>query len=355
MADAWYAILALLLGAYVVLDGFDLGAGAIHRFVARTDEERRSVLASIGPFWDGNEVFLLAAGGALFVAFSSVLAVALSGLYLAVIVVLWTMLLRGISIELRSHLRDGVWRAFWDTVFQLSSGGLALLLGVALGNVLRGFPLEADGYFELELFSLSSPAQARGVVDGYTLTVGVLGLLVLAAHGARFVAMRTEGAVRDRATRLANRVMVPIALGWAAVTALTWRYAPADIAEVRLRPLAVVLLVAALVAFFLGWRWSRSGRLQAAFVASCVFLLSLLGLAATTTYPVLLGSTNQAVASMTIANSANPGPSLAAGLHWWWLAALLVAAYFANLFRIHRGRATAYGEGGDEPTQGGGA
>jgi cytochrome d ubiquinol oxidase subunit II len=138
MVELWYAIVALMLTAYVVLDGFDLGAGALHLFVARTDTERRQVLAAIGPYWDGNEVWLLASGGALLVAFPKALAVGLSGFYLAIFFLLWTLLLRGISIEFRSHVEAPLWRAFWDAVFGCASGLLAILFGAALGNLLRG-------------------------------------------------------------------------------------------------------------------------------------------------------------------------------------------------------------------------
>ena len=347
MADAWFAIVALLLAAYVVLDGFDLGAGAIHRIVARTDEERRAVISAIGPFWDGNEVFLLAAGGALFVAFSKVLAVVLSGLYLAVVLVVWALLLRGIALELRSHLRDGLWRTFWDAVLQLSSAGIALLLGVALGNVLRGFPLQSDGYFSLDLFSLDSPRRALAVVDGYTFSTGVLGLMVIAAHGARFLATRTEGALRDRCARLANGMALPIAAAWAIITWLSWVYAPAAVGSFPSRPLAQVLLAVAVVALTVSWERGRSGHARAAFLGSSLLVLALIGLAAASVYPVLLRSTRPDMPSMTVQSSASPDVSLAAGLRWWLVAAALVVGYFVNLFRVHSGRAVPYGEGGD--------
>jgi cytochrome d ubiquinol oxidase subunit II len=355
MADVWFAIVSLLLAAYVVLDGFDLGAGAIHRIVARNDEERRAVIRAIGPFWDGNEVFLLAAGGALFVAFSKVVAAALSGLYLAVVLVLWALLLRGMALELRSHLRDELWRAFWDVVFQLSSAGVALLLGVSLGNVLRGFPLERDGYFALDLFSLRSPRLARAVVDAYTLSTGVLGVLVLGAHGGRFLAMRTEGALQGRCTRLANGCMPSIAVAFVIVSWLSWRYAQGAVVSFPSRPLAQVLLAAAAAAFALSWERGRSGHPRAAFLASALLVLALIGLAAASVYPVMLRSTSPDVPSMTVTSAASPDASLAAGLQWWILSAVLVVGYFANLFRVHTGTAGAYGEGGEHDVQAGNA
>src|SRR5882762_6489616 len=153
MQMLWFGLASATLAIYVVLDGFDFGAGALHVWVARNDRERRQVLAAIGPFWDGNEVWLLATGGALFVAFPQVLAAGLSGFYFAIMLVLWCLILRGIAIEFRSHVRDPLWRAFWDATFALASTLLAVFFGAALGNLLRGLPLDSRGWFGLALFT----------------------------------------------------------------------------------------------------------------------------------------------------------------------------------------------------------
>jgi cytochrome d ubiquinol oxidase subunit II len=334
MADLWYALVATLLTAYVVLDGFDLGAGALHRVVARTDDERRAVLGAIGPYWDGNEVFLLAAGGTLFAAFSRALAVGLSGLYLAVFLLLWALVLRGISIEFRSHLRDGMWRAVWDAVFQGSSAALALLLGVALGTVVRGYPFGADGWFTLELFSLASPREARGIIDGYTLAVGLFAEAALVAHGGRFLAWKTEGALAERSLRAAE-IAQGVTVGlWVAVTALSWAYAPAVTAGFVARPLAWAALAVAVGAMAAARVLGRRGRHRDAFVASAGFLGALLAMVAVAAWPVLVRDVGGA-RSLTVATARNAEASLAAGLRWWFFAAALVAGYFVNLFRLH--------------------
>src|SRR2546422_7524285 len=147
METLWFIIVALMLTAYVVLDGFDLGAGVIYLIVAKTSKERRTVLRSIGPVWDGNEVWLLAAGGTLYFAFPALYASAFSGFYLPLMMVLWLLILRGISIEFRSHIEAPVWMQFWDAIFCLSSLLLAVFYGAALGNVVRGVPLDEKGYF----------------------------------------------------------------------------------------------------------------------------------------------------------------------------------------------------------------
>src|SRR5512140_7900 len=187
MATAWFILLGFMLIVYVVLDGFDLGAGILHLFVARHDDERRTVLAAIGPVWDGNEVWLLAAGGLLVFAFPRVYAVAFSGFYLPLILVLWLLVLRGVSIELRSHQANPLWRQFFDVVFALSSAVLALVLGVALGNVLRGVPIDGSGFFAAPLFTNFGHGGELGAIDWYTLSVGLFALAALGAHGAMYL------------------------------------------------------------------------------------------------------------------------------------------------------------------------
>src|SRR5205807_3265494 len=146
MEAVWFAIVSAMLTVYVVLDGFDFGVGILHRFVARNDEERRMVLAAIAPVWDGNEVWLVAAAGVLFMAFPRVYSALFSGFYLALMIVLWLLILRGIAIESRSREENPLWREFWDTTFSLSSALLAVVLGTALGNVVRGVPLNEAGF-----------------------------------------------------------------------------------------------------------------------------------------------------------------------------------------------------------------
>src|SRR6516165_2864184 len=157
MGITWFWLVAIMLTVYVLLDGFDLGAGAIHLLVAKTDQERREVFASIGPVWDGNEVWLLAAGGTLYFAFPALYASGFSGFYLPLMMVLWLLILRGISIEFRSKEANPLWQTFWDSTFSASSFMMAVVLGAALGNVIRGLPLRADGYFEGALFTDFTP------------------------------------------------------------------------------------------------------------------------------------------------------------------------------------------------------
>src|SRR5262245_54775012 len=227
MVELWYAIVALMLATYVVLDGFDFGAGALHLIVAKTDAERRQVLAAIGPYWDGNEVWLLASGGMLLVAFPKVLAAGLSGFYLAIFLLLWTLILRGISIEFRSHVEAPLWRTFWDTAFCGASALLSILFGAALGNILRGVPLGQDGWFSLALFTDFSAKSPVGILDWYTVLVAVFAYAALSAHGATFLTWKTDGPVHDRARAAGARLFLVVAVLWPLVTWATHVVHPA--------------------------------------------------------------------------------------------------------------------------------
>jgi cytochrome d ubiquinol oxidase subunit II len=344
MAELWFGIVAVMLAAYVVLDGFDLGAGALHLVLARGDAERRQILAAIGPFWDGNEVWLLASGGALFVAFPKVLASGLSGFYLAIFLVLWMLLARGISIEFRSHVRSPLWRAFWDAAFCGSSALLCILLGAALGNVVRGVPLSADGWFSLALFTDFSSRTPVGILDWYTVLVAVFTFAALAAHGAAFIAWKTGGPVRDRARRLARRWLLAVAVGWPVVTVATRAVNPGFFAGFAGRPLAWLSgllaacgLVAANVAV-------RRGRELTTFLGSCAFLAGVLAATAAGMFPVLLRDPAGA-ASITAYAAATDAAGLRVALSWFLVGLPLAIVYTSIVFRVHRGKAIPAPEG----------
>jgi len=203
METLWFIIVAVTITAYVVLDGFDIGAGTIYLFVARTDRERRTVLRAIGPVWDGNEVWLLAAGGTLYFAFPQLYASSFSGFYLPLTIVLWLLMLRAIGIEFRAHIPEEVWKSFFDGLFFVASALLAIFFGTALGNVIRGVPLNADGYFFEPLWTSWHLAENPGVLDWYTVLAGLVALCALIAHGALYVAIKTEGELSARARSVA--------------------------------------------------------------------------------------------------------------------------------------------------------
>jgi len=268
-----FVVIAGMLAVYVLLDGYDLGVATITPLVARTDREREGSMQSIGPFWNGNEVWLIATGGVLFALFPVAYAVSFSGFYLAFMVVLWLLMFRGIAMELRSHFPSAIWHQFWDACFAGSSALLIVLFGVAIGNLLRGVPLGPDGYFSGTFGEL---------LNSYALMVAALALAALALHGVAFLVMRTSGPAAERARRLVP-VLWPITLVlYIAVTAATvsergigWNWIDC-IPILSLASLGAVLLT------------SLRKRERVAFGASSLWLASLLFQAAATMYPYLL-------------------------------------------------------------------
>src|SRR5271154_3893964 len=192
-----------MIALYVLLDGFDIGVGAIYFFVTRSIEERRQVLSTIGPVWDGNEVWLLAAGGTLYFAFPLLYASSFSGFYLPLMIVLWLLMLRGIGIELRAHMQNPVWLGFFDVIFCVASVLLTIFFGAALGNVVRGVPLGADGYFFEPLWTNFRAGANPGILDWYTVLTGVMALVILTAHGSLYVAVKVDGDLNQRVRGIA--------------------------------------------------------------------------------------------------------------------------------------------------------
>jgi cytochrome d ubiquinol oxidase subunit II len=299
------------------------------------------VLAAIGPYWDGNEVWLLASGGVLFLAFPRVLASGLSGFYFAIFLVLWSLILRGIAIEFRSHLEQPVWRAAWDAVFSVSSALLPVLFGAALGNLVRGLPIGEDGWFSLALFTDFSAANPVGILDWFTVSAGVFALATLAGHGAAFLAWKTDGAVHERSRLAAIRLYGAVTVLWPVLTAATWMVNAPMLTALPQRPLAIVLLLVAIAGLANVWLGLSRRREWQAFAGSCAFLVGMLAATAACVFPVMLRSITDERWSLTVYNSSVPVESLQIALRWWVVAFPLALAYFYTLFRIHRGKAVA--------------
>jgi cytochrome d ubiquinol oxidase subunit II len=339
MPTVWYALVAFMLTAYVVLDGFDLGAGAIHLFVARNDRERRTVLRSIGPVWDGNEVWLIAAGGTLYFAFPALYASSFSGFYLPLNIVLWLLMLRAVGIEFRTHLESPVWRGFFDGAFSLASALLAVFYGAALGNVIRGVPLRPDGSFFEPLWTDFRVGAENGILDWFTTLCGALALVALTVHGALWVTYKTEGAVQQRARRVVSLLAVPLLIlaAGALVAALAVR--PQLLDNYRRYWLPGALIPAAALASFASlWRFSRRARDRAAFLGSCGFLASLLIGVAFALYPRVLPASTSDAYSLTIYNTAAGEYSLRYGVYWWSFGMLVAIGYFVLVYRMFRGK-----------------
>ena len=333
IAAIWFWLVAIMIAGYVVLDGFDLGAGIVHLFVAQNDSERRQVLRSIGPVWDGNEVWLLAGGGTLYFAFPALYSAAFSGFYLALMMVLWLLILRGISIELRSHIDSPVWRPFWDLVFGGSSALLALLFGAALGNVVRGVPLGADGFFFLPLWTDFQPGKNAGVVDWYTLLIGVASFAALTVHGSYWVATRTEGQLQQRARSAGARTWWALLALTAIISLVSFYLQPHLAAQFSAYPWGYALPALAL-AGLAGMRFYGShSRDRAAFLSSCIYLVGMLTSVTFGLFPYVLPSNVSADAGLTIFNASAAPHGLYIGLAWWIPGMILVGLYSWIVYR----------------------
>jgi len=337
MGTIWFWLVAIMIATYVLLDGFDLGAGAIHLFVAKTDEERRQVLASIGPVWDGNEVWLIAAGGTLYFAFPVLYASAFSGFYLPLMIVLWLLILRGASIEFRNHIKSVVWDPLWDFLFWGSSLLLAVFFGAALGNVVRGVPLDSSGYFFEPLWTNFGLGDETGILDWYTILVGVLALLALMMHGGLWVQMKTDGQVNTRAGKLAGRAWWGVVALTALVTAVTFRIQPQLKENFTTKPwgfLFPLLAVAGIAGVFFELR-KRDER--KAFFASCAYLMGMLTSVVFGVYPIVLPARNP-VYSLTVTTAKAGAYGLKVGLVWWVLGMILAAGYSTFVYRSFAGK-----------------
>ena len=350
MATLWFMIVAVMVAAYVVLDGFDLGAGVIYLGAARTSEERRSIMRAIGPVWDGNEVWLLAAGGTLYFAFPLLYASSFSGFYLPLMIVLWLLMLRGIGIELRAHMQNPVWLGFFDVIFCVSSLLLTIFFGAALGNVVRGVPLAADGYFFEPLWTnFRTNTGQGGAIRHPRLVHGSDGRDGAGdADRARVVVRRCE----NRRRLEPRRARTVAQWAWPVQLLLT---VVGLIATVSVRPsvldnykhhaigfLIPVLVFGALAVMMHGMLKHAD---KMAFVASALYIVGMLVGAAFALYPVVLPSNNDPARNLTIYNTAAGEHGLTVGLTWWVLGVILALGYFTLLFRMFKGKVGAEGEG----------
>lgn len=341
MPTLWFALIALTLTVYVVLDGFDLGTGIVHFLVTRKEGERRLVLHSIGPVWDGNEVWLLAAGGSLYFAFPALYAVSFSGFYLPLMMVLWLLILRGCSIEFRNHVANEVWRPFWDGIFCLSSLLLAIFFGAALGNVVRGVPLDGSGRFFEPLWVDFRPGPAAGILDWYTVLVGVGALAALTMHGARWVALKTPEPIAGRARGVARLASVASVAVVAGITWCTLKLQPQVLLNLKSHPWGYGFPLLALSGIAMSWFYGERKRDAAAFVGSSAFLAGMLASAAFGIYPYVLPSILSPRYGLTVANAAAPDYGLRIGLTWWLIGMALAAGYVIFAYRRFAGRVSA--------------
>ncbi|MHB8869369.1 MAG: cytochrome d ubiquinol oxidase subunit II [Thermoleophilia bacterium] len=322
----WYALIGVLLAGYAVLDGFDLGVGVLYPFLPRDEAERRILRRSIGPVWDGNEVWLLTAGGALFAAFPPVYATVFSGFYLALILVLVGLIFRAVSLEFRAH--DPAWARVWDAAFAGGSAVPALLFGVAAGNLVRGLPLSEDGEFAGTFFTLLNP---------FALLVGVLGLAMFAAHGAAWISYKSTGALRDRAARVRSVTHWLFTALLVAVTIAATVAAPEHVRSNLTEPLgwvALALLLGGLAYARLGMVRDRD---RGAFLGSALGIVGLVGLWAVGSFPYLVLGLDGGPGLSAYTESSSD-LALTVMLVVVLIGLPVVLAYTALVYRVFRGR-----------------
>ncbi len=335
MATIWFCLLVWMLATYVVLGGCDLGVGIVHFLVGRNAEERSQVVRTIRPVWKPNEVWLVAAAGTMFMAFPAAMAISFSGFYLALMIVLWLLICRGLGIELRYQMPDRMWEQFWDVALSAASLLLALCLGAALGNVVRGVPLNAERVFFEPLWTDFRVGDETGLLDWYTVLVGITAVVALAHHGALWLDTYTDGDVKRRANRLAARLWVTLIALLIGLDAASFAVRTDLDDHLRARPWGVVFPVLALAGLVASSVFRRQSRTRDAFLASCASLYGMVATAAIGAYPYILPARNPAF-GLTVEEAAAPSDGLVTALYWWIPGILLVFRYFAYVYARRR-------------------
>jgi cytochrome d ubiquinol oxidase subunit II len=341
MGFIWFWLVAVMIVGYVVLDGFDLGVGVLHLFLPRTEAERKASLHSIGPVWDGNEVWLLAGGGTLYFAFPLLYASAFSGFYLPLMIVLWLLILRGVSLELRNHIDVGVWSSLLDGVFGLASALLAIFYGAALANVLRGVPLQPDGYFFLPLWTNWQPGVHPGILDWYTVIGGLVALIALTLHGGLWLTIKVSNQLEQRACKIINPLLLILILLTIVSLIATIAVRPASLDNYYRYPVTFIVPVGVIASLAGIWFFNRSGQPVKAFLSSSLYLFFMLAGACWGVYPTLLPATTGAERDITLARALSGQHTLSVGLVWWLFGMTLAVAYVVFVYSRFRGKADA--------------
>jgi cytochrome d ubiquinol oxidase subunit II len=338
MIAVWYSVVSFMLIAYVVLDGRNFGAGMLHWFVAKTPNERRQVVAAIGPLWSWHEVWLVGFGGTLLAIFPRLMASAFSGYYLALFLILWCLILRGVAIEVGGHINDRLWQGYWDLIFVFSNFLLGILFGAAAGNVARGVPLDADGNFSMAFFTDFNVRGYVGLLDWYTVSVAVFAAVVLAAHGATYLSFKTEGPVHDRSQKWAKYLWLA-ALPLLLIVLAESRIVRPDLpGRAIYNPFWWLGLIVSLASAITLASALTTGREFRAFLASNFLIAGMLATGAAAIFPVMLHSTLAPENSLT-AYAVAAGPmSLRIAAIWWPIGFTLAVCYFVFISRRYAGK-----------------
>jgi cytochrome d ubiquinol oxidase subunit II len=324
----WFILIGVLFTGYAMLDGFDLGVGALHLFT-KQDEHRRLMLNAIGPVWDGNEVWLVTGGGALFAAFPNVYATVFSGFYLAFVLLLVALIFRAVAIEFRSKQPMGWWRQMWDVGFAGGSILSSLLIGIAMGNIAWGVPIDERGEFAGTFLGLLRP---------YPLLVGVTTVALFMMHGAIYAVMKTEGELHAQLRSWIKNCMIFFIICYAVTTMATLLYVPHMAARVRANPWLFSVALVNMLAIANIPREIHHGRDGRAFVSSCVAMMALMGLFGLEMFPNLVLSNPELSHSLTIYNAASSTKTLGIMLTIAIIGVPIVLAYTVSIYWIFRGK-----------------
>ena len=329
LPTVWFALVGVLFAGYVILDGFDLGVGMLHLLAVRRDGDRRVFLNAIGPVWDGNEVWLVTGGGALFAAFPAVYATVFSGFYLAFMALLCALIFRAVAIEFRSKHPSPRWRAFWDAGFAGGSLFSGLLIGVAMGNIAWGVPLDARGEFAGSFLGLLNP---------YALLMGMTTVALFAMHGAIYLVLKTEGDAQAAVRRWVNPLIITFILAYVILTLATLLYVPHITEAFRREPWFFVVVVAVVLAIANIPREVNRGREFLAFLSSCGAMAGLMAIFGIGMYPNLVFCHIEPAHSLTAFNAASSEKTLGIMLTIALLGIPVVLAYSASIYWIFRGK-----------------
>lgn len=324
----WFILLGVLFAGYALLDGFDLGVGSLH-LLTKGDDERRIMINSIGPVWDGNEVWLVTGGGALFAAFPVAYAAVFSGFYLAFMLLLFTLIFRAVAIEFRSKQPRKGWRSFWDVSFSLSSILSGFLIGVVLGNLAWGIPLDGKGDYTASVLDLFHP---------YSLLQGVTTVALFAMHGAIYVAMKAEGPLQERVRGWINNTIIFFIICYATLTMATLLYVPHMTDAIKSHPLLFLVPFLNMMAIANIPREIYHRRELRAFLSSCAAMIFLMAVFGIGMFPNLVRSHPNPEYSLTIYNAASSGRTLGIMLVVAALGMPVVLSYTVSIYWIFRGK-----------------
>lgn len=329
LPTAWFILIGVLLTGYAILDGFDLGAGALHLF-SKNDHDRRIILNAIGPVWDGNEVWLLTGGGALFAAFPNVYASAFSGFYTAFMLVLMGIIFRAVAIEFRSKEDSPRWRGFWDKAFAIASISLSVLMGVALGNLVIGVPVDARGEYAGSFWTLLS--------HPYPIIVGLTTLAMFMLHGSIYLVLKTGGEFHQQVRQWVRNSMIFYFVMYAILTVTTFIFAPQMAARFQSMPFLIILPILNILALANVPREIHHGRDFLAFLSSCFSIVANLTLFGIGMFPNMLPSNPVPENSLTVLNSASSTASLTIMMTIAIIGVPFVLAYTAGIYWVFRGK-----------------